>query len=439
MSARTRSAVLITASEPEPRAFGKQVVIGGLLDHLVRRLGPDQVHVVLIGHRDVERPTTTYRTHVIGKPAAADQLRSVITRVVGGPHTPLQEAALWSPEVRDRLRRTLADIGADLEIWDTMRTGQYAAAVARPGSRPRSVLYADDLFSKRYASMLARIRTDRTRLANPLGEFGKVLPGPAARIVAQPAVYRPLLKLEERLCARSEDAAPHRFDATILVNPEETDELSRRSGSATVRTLLPLLPEPRSRPERHYQGPEFVFLGGLDFPPNADGLTWFLRECREAVLAAVPDFRLLLVGRGTDRTLPEAEPWGDRVRAAGWVDDLDAVLAGAAGLLSPLRFGSGIKIKVLEALARGLPVVATPAGVLGLPVGPDQGCLVGDGPSALAAQLATAADPDRNDALSRAARATWEASYAPAVAGRAYDEVLALSGDVPAPVNPDLS
>ena len=440
MTRAVRSAVLITASEPEPRAFGKQVVIGGLLDHLVRRLGPDQVHVVLIGREDVARPTTAYRTHVIAKPPAADQLRSVVTRVVGSPHTPLQEAALWSPGVRDRLRSTLTEIGADLEIWDTMRTGQYAPALtdptlADPGSarpnRPRSVLYADDLFSKRYASMLRRIHTDRTRLANPLGEFGKVLPGPARRIVARPLVYRPLLKLEERLCARSEDAAPGRFDATILVNPDETEELTRRSGSDTVRTLLPLLPEPRSRPERRYRGPEFVFLGGLDFPPNADGLSWFLRECREPVLDAVPDFRLLLVGRGTDRDLPEAEAWGDRVRAAGWVDDLDAVLAGAAGLLSPLRFGSGIKIKVLEALARGLPVVASPAGVLGLRVGAEQGCLVGDGPAALAAQLAAASAPARNDDLSRAARAAWEASYAPEVVSRAYDEVLGLSGEVP--------
>ncbi len=432
MTGAVRTAVLITASEPEPRAFGKQVVIGGLLDHLVRRLGPDQVHVVLIGREDVDRPTTAYRTHVIAKPAAADQLRSLVTRVVGRPHTPLQEAALWSPDVRDRLRSALSEIGADLEIWDTMRTGQYAHAVARPGAhRPRSVLYADDLFSKRYASMLRRIRTDQSRLANPLGEFGKVLPGPARRIVARPLVYRPLLKLEERLCARSEESAPGRFDATILVNPDETEELTRRSGSDTVRTLLPLLPEPRNLPERRYRGPEFVFLGGLDFPPNADGLTWFLRECREEVLQAVPDFRLLLVGRGTDRDLPEAEPWGDRVRAAGWVDDLDAVLAGAAGLLSPLRFGSGIKIKVLEALARGLPVVATPAGVLGLQVGAEQGCLVGDGPTALAAQLAVASSPARNDDLSRAARAAWEAGYAPEVVSRAYDEVLGLSGEVP--------
>ena len=55
-----------------------------------------------------------------------------------------------------------------------------------------------------------------------------------------------------------------------------------------------------SRPgrTRRFDGsPTFVFLGGLDFPPNRDGLTWFLRECRDAVLAAVPDFRLLVVGR----------------------------------------------------------------------------------------------------------------------------------------------
>ena len=60
----------------------------------------------------------------------------------------------------------------------------------------------------------------------------------------------------------------------------------------------------------------------------------------------------------------------------GWVDDLDDVLLAGRGLISPLRIGSGIKIKVLEALARGLPVVATPHGVLGLDVGPDDGCLV---------------------------------------------------------------
>ncbi len=65
--APTRSAVLVTASEPEPRTFGKQVVIGGLLDHLVHRLGADQVHVLLVGRPDLERPPTPYRRQVVGE------------------------------------------------------------------------------------------------------------------------------------------------------------------------------------------------------------------------------------------------------------------------------------------------------------------------------------------------------------------------------------
>ena len=114
-----------------------------------------------------------------------------------------------------------------------------------------------------------------------------------------------------------------------------------------------------------------MFVGGLNFPPNRDGLTWFLRECREPVLRAMPDFRLLLVGRGSDTPPLEAAAWGRHVEPLGWVEDLDDVLLSAAGMVSPLRMGSGVKIKVLEALARGLPVVATPQGVLGLDVGAD--------------------------------------------------------------------
>src|SRR3954447_965319 len=91
-----RSAVLITATEPEPRSFGKQVVLGGLLDHLCARLGPDQVHVVLVGRTGVERPAVSYRLHVIAKPSSVEQLAAVSRRVVGPPHSSLQEAALWS-------------------------------------------------------------------------------------------------------------------------------------------------------------------------------------------------------------------------------------------------------------------------------------------------------------------------------------------------------
>ena len=421
-AAATTSAVLITASEPEPRSFGKQVVIGGLLDHLCARLGPDRVDVVLIGRPGVDRPATPYGLHVVPNPGSVDQAAALLRRVLLAPRSSLQEAALWSPRVLAGIRALLDRLQPDLEIWDTMRTGQYA----RELPRRKRVLYADDLFSKRYASMLERMKRDPSRMANPLGEFGKMLPGPAARIAARPAVYGPLLRFEQRRTARAELAAPHDFDATLLVNAEEAAELARRADSDSVRTVLPILREPAAGRRRFDGGAQFVFLGGLDFPPNRDGLAWFLHHCRGPVLAAVPDFRLLVVGRGSVRELPEARPWGDRVRMAGWVDDLDQVMLGAAALISPLRLGSGTKIKVLEALARGLPVVATPYGVLGLDVGRADGCLVADSPEGLAAALAEALDPDANGALSDAARAAWRTRFAPAVAAAAYDDALGL-------------
>lgn len=141
----TTSVVLITATEPEPRSFGKQVVVGGLLDHLCDRLGPKRVNVVLIGQNNIHRPTAAYRLHVVPKPTASEQVRALGRRVLLPPRSSLQEAVLWSPRILKSIRNLLEEIQPDLEIWDTMRTGQYAHKLARN----KRVLYLDDLFSKR--------------------------------------------------------------------------------------------------------------------------------------------------------------------------------------------------------------------------------------------------------------------------------------------------
>lgn len=420
--ARTTSVVLITATEPEPRSFGKQVVLGGLLDHLCDRLGPERVDVVLIGQTEINRPSTGYRLHVVPKPTARDQVLAVFRRVLLPPRSSLQEAALWSPRVLRAIKKLLDEIQPDLEIWDTMRTGQYV----RELPAHKRVLYADDLFSKRYASMLERIREDRSRLSNPLGEFGKILPGSAVRIAAKPFVYLTLLRFEGRRTARAEDLAPQDFDVTLLVNADEAAELALRSGSNKISSVLPLLPEPASKPRNFDGAPVFLFLGGLDFLPNRDGLAWFLEHCREAVLATVPEFELLVVGRGSEDLPSPARTWGNHVRPLGWVDDLDDVMLSCAALVSPLRIGSGTKIKVLEALSRGLPVVATPQGVLGLHVGRSDGCLVANSPQEIAALLAEATDPALNRTLSNAAKSSWNTRFSRPVVAADYDEVLHL-------------
>jgi glycosyltransferase involved in cell wall biosynthesis len=116
------------------------------------------------------------------------------------------------------------------------------------------------------------------------------------------------------------------------------------------------------------------------------------------------------------------------VSVEGYVPDLNAVFRTATALVNPLRFGTGIKIKVIEALGRGLPVVSSPVGVSGIANGDQAGILVAAEPQAMAEAMVRLTDPEVNKALSAAAAAHFAAYYAsPAVFAR-YDEVFALGG-----------
>jgi hypothetical protein len=419
MAPPVKRAVFITAAETEPRTFGKQVLVGGILDHLCARLGADNVHVILVSKLDTPRPLTRYHRHVIAKPSAKAQVGALAKRVVGGPHTSIQEAAVYSPRIEQEMRDLLFEIDADLEIWDTIRMGQYAPAMPRK----RRILFQDDLFSQRYRTMLREMSGSDSRAVNPLGEFHRLLPAPARPIVNRKFVYRPLLRMESRLVTDRELVQPQWFDGMLMVNEQETQDVRKATGLSNIYTIVPSLPEPSTR-VRNPIGSQFAFLGSLGYAPNADGLIWFLGNCREQVLSALPDFRLLVIGKGTEAGLPEAEAWGDHVQFLGWVDDLGETLSHCSALLSVLRVASGIKIKVLEALSRGLPVVATPYGIEGTPVGLENGCLVGTTPDELAKLLVQAADPAQNAHLSALARATWDMRYSYDVIQDSYDNLL---------------
>ena len=246
-------------------------------------------------------------------------------------------------------------------------------------------------------------------------------------MLGDPRVYRPLLRLERELVASSEERQPHWFDATYLVGAGEVARLRARCPGPNIDALPPLLREPRALRRAMSDKPVFTFLGGFDYAPNEDGMSWFLEVCREAVLNAIPDVVIQVVGAGTERGLPQAAAWGDRVRFLGWVDDLDDVLSHSVALLSPLRTGSGVKIKVLEAFARGVPVVATPAGVQGIVADESTGCLVGATAEDLAAAMQVTCDPATNQQLSANARRAWDQTYSPNVVRLQYDAFFGLT------------
>lgn len=106
------------------------------------------------------------------------------------------------------------------------------------------------------------------------------------------------------------------------------------------------------------------FIGNFNHPPNADGIAWFGREIWPAVKQSIPDAKLEIVGRDPP---PVVKSLGETagIHLLGWVPETAPCLDRAAISIAPLRFGGGMKVKVTEALAHGLPVVSTSFGVQG--------------------------------------------------------------------------
>lgn len=412
---------IISAVAPYPVDAGKKVVLTGLLDYLADRFGPENVHYVLVGDHPVDASRFPVVLHRVPGPGRGDVLWALVTSVIAG-RASLQEALLRSSGVGSDLARTLRGLEPDIEIYDTVRLGQYIER----GAAAHRVLYVDDLFSERYSTMLRAMRRHPDIEVDALGNFRAHVPARLRTLASRAAVQRVLLRIERRLVRRSEDRQVRRFARSLLVNAREAGALARRAGSSRVSAIPPLL-ETAGPPLRRVPATPavFVFLGLLSLPHNDDGLRSFLRDCWPEVLRKLPDARLRVIGRDPRPGLSEViERYPGSVVLDGYVDDLDGALSTATALVNPLRFGSGVKIKVIEALGRGVPIVSTPVGADGIADGLGEGLLVGDSVDEFVRQMVRLVDPATNAEASRASAAHFARVYGRDAGFRAYDAAI---------------
>ena len=107
-----------------------------------------------------------------------------------------------------------------------------------------------------------------------------------------------------------------------------------------------------------------IFFGNYAHLPNVDGALWLAQEILPRVRSALPEIGLTIAGAD-----PTPEIWrrhSDGVVVTGYVPNLDALIAQHRVAVLPLRFGAGVKGKVLRAMACGMPVVTTPIGLEGI-------------------------------------------------------------------------
>jgi polysaccharide biosynthesis protein PslH len=173
-----------------------------------------------------------------------------------------------------------------------------------------------------------------------------------------------------------------------------------------VEAIVPVTPIARTH--------RALFTADHLYAPNREALRFLIDEVMPVVWADLPDATLAVTGRGLQLP-PETDA---RIEALGFVDDLAAVYATAACAVVPLLSGGGSPLKFIEALARGVPVVATPKAAAGLDVQAGVHYVAGDGAPGFAAAL-TGVLRDGADDIAAAARVLAQSDYSVAALVRA--------------------
>ena len=113
---------------------------------------------------------------------------------------------------------------------------------------------------------------------------------------------------------------------------------------------------------------KILYVGTLNWEANIDGLLWFIQEVWPKVLQRDSEIKLDIVGGNPDERIVQACQLQNNIRLLGFVDDLEQCFVDSRVFIAPLRFGSGIKVKVLNSMCRGLPIVTTSVGAEGIAV-----------------------------------------------------------------------
>ena len=245
-----------------------------------------------------------------------------------------------------------------------------------------------------------------------------------ARQAATGTLKRLALAAQQRLAQSFESwmFAPYR--RTVVVTEQDRAELRQLRPGLPVEVIPNGIDLNRFQPETGARLEQtLLFTGNYEYAPNVDAALRLATEILPRVQERFPETRLWLVGNAPPPELRALA--GDRIEVTGRVPDVKPYLAQATAFVSPLRLGAGIKNKVLEALAMGCPVVATPVSVDGIAVENGRHALVARDEDIAAATIRLLEDGDLRQKLSIEGRRLIEERYSWRQVASAYEALYA--------------
>lgn len=248
---------------------------------------------------------------------------------------PYDFAWLRSSEMADKLRKMVERVSPDVIHVDALGLAQYLPAIGSSGR----VLNHHDVES---CKIELRARKERNVL------------------------LQSYFKTEARKLAAAERRWCPQFDVNAVVSENEGSVLSQACPGLRVHVVPNGVDTEYFTPRADPGTRTILFCGSMDMHPNQEAMEYFLRQIWPRVVAQAPDVNLQVVGRKPPEWLNEVARTDPRIQITGFVDDVRPYFQQAAVCVCPILSGGGTRLKILDSLAMGVPVVATSFAASGL-------------------------------------------------------------------------
>lgn len=367
-------------------------------------------------------------------PEALEHLRSEIP--CRALHTVPMARSLW---------RNVWDLGRSLlsptpflisRDWDAAMAGKLAELVA---AERFDVIHADQLWMAPYALYAQQLYADGQKPLTVLDQHNALfqIPRRLAQHESNP-LKRLFWQLEAFKMARYEWPICDQFDQVVWVSEEDraavaaqkAKERGTSDASETSQELdrvIPICVDPTRRTviPRQADARRVTFLGGLHWPPNSQGVLWFVRQVWPQINQAVPNAQLTLIGKGAPKALKAACRAYNNIELTGYVADIQPYLAETGAFIVPILAGGGMRVKILDAWCWGMPIVSTPLGAEGFHLKDGQNILLADTPQAFAQHVVRLLqEPSLGTQLAAGGREAIKRYYDWRTVYEKWDEVL---------------
>ena len=211
---------------------------------------------------------------------------------------------------------------------------------------------------------------------------------------------RPVFNMEyQRLC-RYEAAVFDEFEVKTIISEPDRDLIPHPKKEEIL--IIPNgVDHEFFKPRQEEKKYDIVFTGNMSYAPNVNAVDYLANEILPLVWKQVPEAKMYIAGATPDPKVKKAA--SDRIIVSGWLDDIRDAYAQSRIFIAPMRIGTGLQNKLLEAMSMGIPAITTPLANASLGAKPNEEILVGSNAEELAQHIITLlTDPQKAQQIAQA-------------------------------------